>query len=169
MARDLDHPWGIGFLPDGGVSATERPGRLRLTRDSVAVELPGGPHVRVRAQGGLLDIELHPRFEANRWVYLTYSKPGPRGATMALARARFDGMALRDLEDVFVAEAWTRSGALDGEHLRRVVFDGYQPVREEGLVDDLGRVRQVKAGLDGLLYLLTDERGGAVLRLKPLE
>ncbi len=61
-------------------------------------------------------------------------------------------------------------GALAGEHLRRVVFDGYRAVRQEVLLADRGvRIRQVKTGPDGLLYLLTDERNGAVLRLEPLD
>ena len=34
-AKDLDHPWGIAFLPDGGMLVTERPGRLRVIRNGV--------------------------------------------------------------------------------------------------------------------------------------
>src|SRR6187399_2623579 len=35
VAKGLDHPWGMAFLPDGGMLVTERPGRLRVIRDGV--------------------------------------------------------------------------------------------------------------------------------------
>ncbi len=62
--------------------------------------------------------------------------------------------------DVFV-------GALAGRHLRRVVFDGVRVVHQESLVQNLARIRDVRQGPDGYLYLLTDERDGAVLRIEP--
>src|SRR5690606_16644219 len=105
IATGLQHPWGIAFLPNGDLLVTERPGRVRLVRNGVLQPepVPGGPEVRATGQGGLLDVELHPRFAENGYVYFTYSKPGERGAATALARARFDGRRLVGLEDVFVA------------------------------------------------------------------
>ena len=35
VARDLDHPWGMAFLPGGDILVTERPGRLRVIRGGV--------------------------------------------------------------------------------------------------------------------------------------
>lgn len=333
VAEGLDHPWGIAFLPDGAMLVTERSGGVRLIRDGVATEVPGAPTVWARGQGGLLDIELHPEFAENGLVYLTYSKPGNRGATTALARARFDGSSLQDLTDIFVADAYTGApvhfgsrivfdgrghlfvsvgdrgvmreaqnpsnhqgtiirlhddgrvpddnpfvgqggfrpeiwsygvrspqgmtrhpatgelwedehgprggdeinliqpgrnygwpaitfgidysgatisedtaragmeqpllywvpsiavsgmtvydgdrfpnwrgnvfvGALARQHVRRVVFDGHRPVHQEVLLDGHARIRQVKAGPDGYLYILTDEGDGAVWRLEPID
>ena len=42
-AKGLDHPWGIAFLPDGGMLVTERPGRLRVIRNGVLDPTPIGP------------------------------------------------------------------------------------------------------------------------------
>jgi glucose/arabinose dehydrogenase len=68
----------------------------------------------------MLDVELHPDFAQNRLVYLTYSKPGPDGATTALGRGRLEGPALVGFEDIFVGRAWSRAGQHFGS---RIVFD----------------------------------------------
>lgn len=67
--------------------------------------------------------------------------------------------------------AWRGSlfaGALAGRQLRRLVLEGRHVVREETLLKDFARIRDVRQGPDGLLYLLTDERNGELLRLEPL-
>jgi aldose sugar dehydrogenase len=122
VASGLSHPWGMAFLPGGDILVTERSGRVRMIRGNELQPTPiaGGPQVRASGQGGLLDIELHPDFSNNRLVYFTYSKPGDRGATTALARARFDGTRFNDLQDVFVADAWSTAGQHFGS---RIVFD----------------------------------------------
>jgi aldose sugar dehydrogenase len=122
VAEGLEHPWGMAFLPDGGILVTERPGRLRIVRDGRLSEpLAGVPEVRAQGQGGLLDVALHPDFASNRLVYLTYSKPGPQGATTALARGRLEGDRLSEAEEVFVADAWGTGGQHFGS---RIAFDG---------------------------------------------
>jgi len=57
-------------------------------------------------------------------------------------------------------------GALAGQHLVRLVLDGERVVAEESLLADLGqRIRDVRQGPDGAVYVLTD--GGQLLRLTP--
>jgi aldose sugar dehydrogenase len=67
--------------------------------------------------------------------------------------------------------AWRNSvfsGALAGQHLRRTVFDGTTPVNEESLLTDFGRrIRDVREGPDGFLYLLIDEASAPLVRLEP--
>jgi glucose/arabinose dehydrogenase len=61
-------------------------------------------------------------------------------------------------------------GALSGRTLIRLVLDGAKIVHEERLLDDLGeRIRDVRQGADGRLYLLTDAPNGALLRLDPIQ
>ncbi len=81
VARGLEQPWSIAFLPDGDMLVTERPGRLRLIRDGVLDPNPvaGVPAVRARGLQGFMDVVLHPRFADNRFVYLSYHRPGRRG------------------------------------------------------------------------------------------
>jgi glucose/arabinose dehydrogenase len=107
LTKDLMHPWGLAFLPDGSMLVTEREGRLRILRNGKLDPTPiaGVPEVRAISFDGLMDVAIHPRFAETRWVYLTYTKPmeNNRG-TAALARGRFDGQALQDVEDIFVAQ-----------------------------------------------------------------
>ncbi len=68
-------------------------------------------------------------------------------------------------------KAWQGSlfvGSLVLRHLARIELAGERVLREERLLEDLKlRVRDVREGPDGLLYLLTDERNGQLLRLLP--
>jgi len=59
-------------------------------------------------------------------------------------------------------------GSLKFQYLVRLVMDGDRVVREEKLLPQLAqRVRDVRQGPDGFIYLLTDDRDGQLLRLKP--
>jgi aldose sugar dehydrogenase len=105
VARGLEHPWSLAFLPDGSILVTERVGRLRIIRNGVLDPQPiaGVPQVRAMRLSGLMDVVLHPQFAENRFVYLSYTKPvEPDSATLALARGRWDGSALTDVRDIFV-------------------------------------------------------------------
>lgn len=137
MASGLSHPTGIVFLQDGKtILLTERPGRLRVVKDGVLDPNPvvGVPAVHNLSLGGIHDVLLHPDFASNHLLYLSYSKEGPRGTTLAVARARFDQMQLTDLKDILVADAW---GSPLGTYGGRMIF-----------------------GPDGLLYVSVGDRDG---------
>lgn len=124
LVDGLQDPWSIAFLPGGDMLVTERPGRLRIVRDGVLQPEPvsGVPAVRYEGQGGLLEVMLHPDFESNRLLYLSYSKPNEdlSQGTTAVARARLAGNRLVDLEEIFEAKAWSTGGAHYGS---RLAFD----------------------------------------------
>jgi glucose/arabinose dehydrogenase len=106
IVRGLQNPWSIAFLPGGEMLVTERPGRLRIVRRGTLDTQPlaGVPRVWAVGQGGLLDVLPHPRFKDNQLLYLSYSRQCQQGATTAVFRARFDGRALVDGRDIFVAD-----------------------------------------------------------------
>ena len=59
-------------------------------------------------------------------------------------------------------------GALAGQHLRRLELEGKRVVDQEVLLQGrIGRIRDVKVGPEGYLWLLTDEQNGSLYRLKP--
>ncbi|HEY0745746.1 MAG TPA: PQQ-dependent sugar dehydrogenase [Steroidobacteraceae bacterium] len=105
IAKGLDHPWSMAFLPDGSILVTERVGRLRLIKGgSLQPEPIGGvPVVHTGSQAGLFDIVLHPNFAQNHIVYLTYAAGTKAANGTQVARARFDGSMLQDLHVIFKA------------------------------------------------------------------
>jgi glucose/arabinose dehydrogenase len=68
--------------------------------------------------------------------------------------------------------AWKRSifiGALKAQILVRLERDGDKITKEERLLQNLGeRIRDVRTGPDGALWLLTDNPAGRILRLAPM-
>lgn len=107
LAEGLAAPWGMAFLPDGGVLVTEKAtGSLRLIRDGALAPEPiaGGPDDILHAgQGGLLDVALHPDFAQNGLVYLSYSWGDAEANGTRVARARLEAGALTGLEPIFTA------------------------------------------------------------------
>ena len=122
VAEDIQHPWSIAFLPDGDMLFTQRTGELRIVRDGKLLPDPveGVPETRVINQGGLQEIALHPDFENNRIVYVSYSKPNGSRGTTALVRARFENDRLEDVEEIFEADAWNERG---GHFGAKIAFD----------------------------------------------
>ena len=119
----LSNPWGIAFLPDGRTLVTERSGQIRIVMNGKLLDEPisGVPKVFAEGQGGLMDIQLHPDYESNGWIYLSYSKPGEGGGGTTIARAKIEGNALTGVEELFSAQPFTSSGAHFG---CRIAFDG---------------------------------------------
>ena len=117
VARGLENPWSIAFLPDGTLLVTERTGRLRAIRNGVLDPQPvaGTPKAYFAGVSGLpgavhgyMDVVLHPRFAENRLVYLSYTKPlDEKRRTAAVARGRWDGKGIADMKDVFMLDEGT--------------------------------------------------------------
>ncbi len=108
VARGLESPWALAFLPDGRLLVTERPGRMRIieTDGRVSEPVAGVPEVHARGQGGLLDVVIGPDFARDRVVVFSYAEPTVRGARTAVARARLDadGLRLDDVRRIFAQD-----------------------------------------------------------------
>jgi glucose/arabinose dehydrogenase len=138
LAKGLEQPWSMAFLPDGSMLLTERAGRIRIVRHGRLDPTPvaGVPAVKTGGLQGLMDIAVHPRFAENHWVYFAYHKPvGNEGAT-TLARGTWNGTALVDVRDLF------ESGAT-GTEASRLAFgrDGmiYMTISAPGNGPDVAR------------------------------
>ena len=96
---------------------------------------------------------LHPRFAENRLLYLSYAKGRTDNlSTTALARARFDGTALTDVKEIFVANTWSKSNTNYGG---RIAFD-----RAGLLYLTVGERQEQDRAQNG------NDHGGKVLRLR---
>jgi len=76
IARNIETPWALAFLPDGRLLVTERPGRLRIIDKGKLLPdaVKGTPKVWEKQDGGLFDVEVHPQYAKNGWIYLSYSE-----------------------------------------------------------------------------------------------
>lgn len=98
VARNLQVPWSIAFLPDGRMLVTERPGRLRLIEKSGLVEKPVATlsDVRARGEGGLMGLVLHPAFARNHYLYLSYTMQAGDRVINRVVRYRFESDQIKD-------------------------------------------------------------------------
>lgn len=124
VARGLDSPWSIAFLPDRRLLVTERPGRMRIVGPdgSLSVPLLGVPEVHAQGQGGLLDVVLSPDFATDHTIVFSFAQPTSSGARTAVARARLDVEALR-LDDVRIIFIQNEDPSGNHHWGSRLVFD----------------------------------------------
>ena len=120
--------WGLDFLPDGSMLVTQKAGKLWHSKDGKKLsEISGIPEAWVNGQGGLLDVQVHPDYERNGWVYLSYAEHtgamdnGRKAGMTAIARGRISNGKWTDSEVVFrfPEELHVSSGAHFGS---RIVF-----------------------------------------------
>ena len=152
----LDIPWGFVFLPDGALLITEKAGELIHFKDGVKTNIDGLPEVYLRGQGGLMDIELHPNYIENGWLYLTHSSADGEGegGNTALIRAQLSGSKLTSVERLYKAEQNTKRGQHFGS---RIEFDaegylyfsigdrGNRDVNPQDLTRDCGKIYRINA------------------------
>ena len=122
VVPDLRIPWGFVFLPDASLLITEKRGNLIHYQNGMATAIEGLPDIKVLGQGGLLDIELHPNYVENGWIYISYASSegtGP-GANTALMRCKLTGNTLTDKQVLYKASPNSRRGQHFGS---RIEFD----------------------------------------------
>jgi glucose/arabinose dehydrogenase len=138
VVGDLQIPWGMAFLPDGSMLITEKSGQLLHFKDGNKTNIENVPAVYDRGQGGLLDIKLHPKYETNGWIYITYASAegDEKGGNTALMRAKLKDNSLIDKELLYKATPNTTKGQHFGS---RIEFDNegylYFSIGERGEMD----------------------------------
>ncbi|MEC3880975.1 PQQ-dependent sugar dehydrogenase [Parapedobacter sp. 10938] len=153
LYAELDNPWGMAWLPDGKLLVTERKGEILVFENDrfTGEQLAGLPEAYERGQGGLLDIQPHPNYATNGWIYATYAKPGPGGGSTTLVRFRLAGNEIADLETLYQTTPLSTAGVHFGS---RIVFDnagflyfstGERGVKEnaQDLTNDLGKIHRL--------------------------
>ncbi|MBU2875793.1 PQQ-dependent sugar dehydrogenase [Marinobacter salexigens] len=153
VAKGLEHPWSLAFLPNGSVLVTERAGRLRIIQNGKLLPkaVRGLPSLAVSGQGGLLDVLLHPDFQENRTLFLSYAHGSSKGMTTRVARAVLEEGQLKQVAVIFEAlprantarhfggrMAFDRSG-----YLYISVGDRGEMDRAQDTLDDAGGVHRL--------------------------
>lgn len=119
VVSGISIPWGMVFLPDGSMLITEKSGKLIHFKDGEKTIIKNSPKVSPRGQGGLLDLELHPNYKNNGWIYISYSSPESDGkaSNTAIMRAKLKGGALVQNQLLYQAKPYTTKGHHFGSRL----------------------------------------------------
>lgn len=149
----LDNPWGMTWLPDGRMLVNERAGEILVFNGDqyTGEKLEGFPVTYNRGQSGLLDIQIHPDYPENGWIYVTYAKPGTGGGSTTLIRFKLDGNQITNLEELYQTMPVTNAGVHFGS---RIIFDnegylyfstGDRGVKDnaQDLTNDMGKVHRL--------------------------
>ncbi|TMM53832.1 PQQ-dependent sugar dehydrogenase [Maribacter algarum] len=139
LIDEMQIPWGMAFLPDGGILVTEKSGELIHFANGKRTTISNVPEVYVRGQGGLLDIVIHPDYATNGWIYISYSSSegSGKGGHTALMRAKLEGNTLKNKELLYKAGPNTTKGQHFGS---RIAFDNggylFLSIGERGARDE---------------------------------
>src|SRR6202007_3184757 len=98
LARNLEVPWAIAFLPGGDALVTERDSArlLRVTPHGQVSTVGTVPSVEPSGEGGLLGVAVSPSFGQDRLVYLYFST----ATDNRIMRFRYSGNGIGSLETV---------------------------------------------------------------------
>ncbi|MEO1654415.1 MAG: PQQ-dependent sugar dehydrogenase, partial [Bacteroidota bacterium] len=159
VAEGLNVPWGLAFLPKQELLITDQNGTLyRLSTDKKLHKIKAVPEVLHRGQGGLMDVELHPDFDNNQLIYLSYSKFKREGgrvlSTTAILRAKLKNDVLSEVQEIFEADPYLPTRRHYGSRLE---FDkegflyfsvgdrGFRDRNPQFLNNDCGKIHRLKA------------------------
>jgi glucose/arabinose dehydrogenase len=122
VVTNMEIPWGMAFLPDGSMLVTEKKGELIHFKDGKKISVKNVPEVYNRGQGGLLDLELHPNYAKNGWIYISYASPEGEGegGNTAIIRAKLKDDVLVEIQKLYKAGPNTTKGQHFGS---RIEFD----------------------------------------------
>lgn len=154
LAGPFEFPWSIGFLPDGTILVTERPGRLQLIRPgSQPREVAGVPPVLTGPYSGLLDVAVDPQFAENKLVYLSHAHGTDISATVRVVRARLD-LQRKELVDqavIFESTPAPLADQLGGRiavtadgYLFLTLGDRWEEKRAQDLLDHAGKIIRIR-------------------------
>lgn len=122
----FNEPWAMTALEDGRLLVTERKGKLQLfdPQTKQKTEVKGMPKVAYGGQGGLGDIALHPQFEQNHIIYLSYAEAGQGGYGAVVARGELDLSNVQKPQVKNLTTLWQQVPKVQGQghYAHRLLF-----------------------------------------------
>lgn len=122
----VSQPVAIEFLPDGRALVLQRDKGLVTLADfktGTKTDVQGLPKMIVFSDAGVHDVELHPDYADNGWIYITYSEGQEIHSTVVLDRFRLKGDRAQDVERLFTADAYAEGAYHFAARIQFV--DGY--------------------------------------------
>lgn len=121
VATGLTVPWGVVFLPNGGILISERPGRVRLVREGQLDPTPVlEVQVSAQGEGGLLGLALHPQFRFTTnptfYAYFTVDKEGK--AVNRVVRYKLNATGTKATQDKIILDDIPSARFHNGGRLR---------------------------------------------------
>ena len=122
IVNDLNNPWSFVFLNENSILINEKKGELIHFENGRKKIITGLPDIIDLGQGGLLDIELHPNYKSNGWIYITYASSNDEnnGANTSLMRFKIKNNQIINKELLYSATPNSKKGQHFGS---RIIFD----------------------------------------------
>ena len=122
IVDNLEVPWSFVFLPDDSILILERKGELIHFKNGKKLKIKNLPEIISKNQGGLLDIELHPDFHENKWIYISYSSSNDQnpGTNTTILRFKIKNFTAVNQEVIYKATPNSKRTLHYGS---RMVFD----------------------------------------------
>jgi len=127
FSEGFDIPWGMAFLPNKDLIVSDRNGSLWRVdyKSKIRAQIIGVPEVRYKGQGGLLDVQVHPDFINNNFIFIgftSYLIKNKNKTFTSIIRAKLENNSLTDQKIIYKADNiyYSRNTVHYGT---RIVFD----------------------------------------------
>ena len=122
VVPSLEIPWSFTFLPDNSILINEKKGEIIHFNNGKKTKIKNLPEIISINQGGLMDIELHPEYDENGWIYISYSSSNDnkKGSNTSIMRFKLTNLEATDKEIIYKAIPNSKRTLHYGS---RIVFD----------------------------------------------
>jgi glucose/arabinose dehydrogenase len=158
VTKGIDIPWGMAWLNDKDILASDRKGELRIISNGklLSEKVAGLPDLRAEGQGGLLDVAVDPNYAQNNLIYFSYSglEGAGEGAHTSVMRAKLLDFKLTEQTVIFEGGPNSTKGQHYGS---RLTFDkqgylyissgdrGNRDVNPQRLDRDGGKIHRINS------------------------
>tara|TARA_B100001029_G_scaffold107621_1_gene88827 strand:- start:284 stop:1411 length:1128 start_codon:yes stop_codon:yes gene_type:complete len=114
--------WAFEFIDENTIIFTDKKGKIFILKNNKIQEISGVPEIYFMGQGGLMDIELHPKFDQNNKVFLSFAESSNKndGGNTAIMSAILDQNKLINKEILYRG----KENSTKGQHWgSRIQFD----------------------------------------------
>ena len=114
--------WAFEFIDENTIIFTDKKGKIFILKNNKIQEISGVPEIYFMGQGGLMDIELHPKFDQNNKIFLSFAESSNKndGGNTAIMSAILDQNKLINKEILYRG----KENSTKGQHWgSRIQFD----------------------------------------------